>query len=136
MGRQTINSIRNRTICNHPVIFRVDMDQRKVTASVYGCTYDAIWKIQETTGIDAMKYEFTMHHSYSASATCSAEDEFDIDTGKRIAYRRLIKKYLRYRNARYAWYMKYLNDAHEKLALRHRKASQHEHSIDALFGIQ
>lgn len=127
---------KERKICGHPVEFIFENSTRRIIAVIKGCTYDAIYYITDITGIDAMHENYKMRHSYRASATCNPDDEFDMELGRRIAYRRLLRKYLRYRNARIEWFCSYLGDCRKKLMLRYNNASFHASVIDPLEGVK
>lgn len=126
-----------RKIHGHTVIFSVDNNARKVTAKIYGCDADALLYIKNVTKVHALEPcdDFYMRNSYSASATCAPGDQFNVELGERIAYRRLLKKYLRYRNARIYKFYDFLGRCRRDLMLRHTRAAYHASVIDPLEGV-
>lgn len=127
----------DRRICGHIVCFCVI--DRKVTARIYDCAEDARLYIDNMdTNVHIVPYgkEYDMRLWYDASATCHPDDEFDEELGKRIAYRRLLRKYLTARNKRIALFIRYLGLARRELSVRHRKVAQHIDSIDPEYGVR
>lgn len=124
----------DRHICGHPVEFSVE--GRKVSARICDCASDALSYIYDLTSIMPRYDHCCMIDIYSASAVCHSNDVFDEEVGKRIAYRRLLKKYLIARNKRIARFVKTLESSRGVLRLRHYKAAQHILAIDPEYGIK
>ena len=124
-----------RKICGHDVKFTIMPEQRKVQAVIHNCEYDAVSYIQSCSGftVDGLKYH--MKSMYWATATCAPEDEFNPELGKRIAYKRLVKKYLRYRNNRLFAFLGELSDVQIKISRRFYNAYKHIDRIDPLVGV-
>lgn len=95
-------------------------DSKIVKATIYGCKFDAIDKINSKfiapstsdVGISVWNgfngNSYMMRNSYSAIARCMPGDEYDFEVGKRIAVKKLSEKYndaLDRRVARFAQHM-------------------------------
>ena len=78
------------------VKYNVISGQRKVVATITGCSGDAINLIRKRSGglLDVDEAEsFRMKNKYTASAICHAEDVFDVEVGKKLALERVLIKY-------------------------------------------
>ena len=105
-----------------------------IKATVYGCKYDALDKINRkfiapsTSDIEIgymwkKDNEYLMRNSYSAIARCCADDTYDVEIGKQIATKKLSEKYNRAmdrRIARFAKHMKKSVDAMNKYMQTHK----------------
>lgn len=103
-------------------------DSKIVKATIYGCKYDAIDKLNSkfiapstSDVIVSQMYNkdnsYMMRNTYSAIARCMPGDEYDFEVGKRIAMKKLSEKYnnaLDRRIARFAKHMSKSVDAVNK----------------------
>lgn len=86
-------------INKRPVEFKVVEEQRVVIATLYGCELDAVDFFDEKSGFALVPFSWrksemvAMPCSLKAVARCHSNDDFDPELGKKIAYRRLRKKY-------------------------------------------
>lgn len=70
-------------------------EKRKTIAILEGCTLDAVHRIEKMLG-DCMygcSPKYFMPYCFKASTVCAPEDPYDIEEGKRIAKKKLMKKY-------------------------------------------
>ncbi len=90
-------------------IRRVEIKEIKeagiIKATIRGCQYDALDKINNnfvfnatssiavSSGYPTYNNCYIMPYSYTATARCMPGDEYDFETGKRIAIKKLSEKY-------------------------------------------
>lgn len=83
------------------VKFFVDRENKVVVATIIGCRYDAIDKINSLiSNVSSYEYldvyfksKLLMNDTYKAVAKCDDEDEFDEEIGKKIAMDKLTERY-------------------------------------------
>ena len=75
----------------------IDEEERKVVAVLENTKWDAyhkICKMIRDTDFCITPYDkYMMHSSYRAVVTCDKRDEFDVETGKKIAKERVLEHY-------------------------------------------
>ena len=75
----------------------VSEKDRKVVAVLENTRWDAYNKIckmvRDTDFCVAPKEKYMMHSAYRAVITCDERDEFDVETGKKIAKERVLEHY-------------------------------------------
>lgn len=126
-------------INGHPVSYFVNEQQRTVGAIIHDCKYDVICDLYDKHNVcpsrpRANALDFTLPDTLKSIATAHPDDEFDIEVGKRIASKRLRKKYwLKYadRMIKFTTFIRFssivIKDAH--------KALDRSESIDPLIEI-
>ena len=92
-----------KTINGHEVAFYVDEPHRTVGAVIKNCARDVDIELFSDHGISITVVSsgpdiktpdaILLPNIMKAKAKCSPEDEFDVEIGKKIAYKRLRKKY-------------------------------------------
>lgn len=75
----------------------VDQDEKKVVAVLENTRWDAYNKIckmiRDTDFCVVPKDKYMMHSAYRAVVTCDDRDEFNEETGKKIAKERVLEHY-------------------------------------------
>ena len=75
----------------------INEEERKVVAVLENTKWDAYHKIckmiRDTDFCVAPYDKYMMHSSYRAVVTCDERDEFDVETGKKIAKERVLEHY-------------------------------------------
>lgn len=75
----------------------IDEEERKVVAVLENTKWDAYHKIckmiRDTDFCIAPHDKYMMHSSYRAVVTCDERDEFNVETGKKIAKERVLEHY-------------------------------------------
>lgn len=94
-------------INGHEVQYFVNEEKRTVTAKIFNTRVDAWERFTEISHLDycwnvskKTLFSFDMQPEMSCTAKCHTDDEFDVEIGKIIAYKKLQKKYwLKYSQA-------------------------------------
>lgn len=77
--------------------YDVNTENRTVTATITGCSEDVVRRISRVNNTvmsnPAVKKAATIGDTFSAVAKCHPDDEFNEDTGKEVAKRKLLDKY-------------------------------------------
>ena len=117
---------------NFNVKYYTNEAKRVVVAVIEETAYDLIQECEERGHCEVTLY---IPNSFSGKATCSVGDKFDVEKGKKIAFKRAYKKYVqakraamkemtRYLERRHNDYMKFANELIQKydVAIERRTA--------------
>ena len=79
------------------VVYYIDDEKKVVICKLMNCRYDALncfYKIVGKHSVDRKIYEnLIMNNTFTSKATCHENDKWDVNTGKRIALCKTLKKY-------------------------------------------
>lgn len=123
-------------INGHEVEYFINEKNRTVTAKIMNTSWDALHKFTAISKLERSfdyfgeENVFTMQDEMTCTAKCHPDDEFDVDAGMVIAYKKLQKKYW----GKYAITLininRYLNYVHDMIYNEENKAIHKEQSID------
>ena len=127
-------------INGHPVSYSVNEEKRIVGAVIRDCRHDVIDRIYDEYGIyptcNKKSYtRWTMPDMLKSVATCHPDDVFDVEEGKRIASKRLRKKYWLKYSMRMAFFAAWLIDVRKRIVDDADSAFYKAKSIDPLANI-
>lgn len=94
-------------------------EKKKVIAVLNNCEYDVMNKIDKMmNNMDffCVKSRYAMPHQFRAVAICCDDDEFDVETGKRVAKSKLMKKYYKKFDEKMSMFSKDLDEFNSKVA--------------------
>ena len=116
------------------------VNDRTVIALIRNCRYDVTNYIDSAYKVytlkDSVVCDLYMPHVLRGVAKCNPDDEFNLEDGKRIAYRRLQIKYWDKFSLRLTKYFMFLVEIKNKIGHDIAKAGKKFMNIDPLEGIK
>lgn len=127
-------------INGHPVSYFVNEEKRMVGAVIRDCWHDVVDRMYKEYGIIPSSNKkshrrWLMPDVLKSVATCHLDDVFDIEEGKRIASKRLRKKYWLKYSTRMAFFAAWLIDVKKRIVDDADSAFYKAKSIDPLANI-
>ena len=128
-------------INGHPVAFSVIEEHRVVIAELEGCAMDALDFYTERSSFvqcaisEKALVKVALPLALRSVARCHPDDHFDAEVGKRIAYRKLRKKYWMKYSDRLSKLIYHMRKACEESVIEARRAMQISEGIDPTNGL-
>ena len=102
-------------------------EKKQIVAVLNGTRFDVIKKINKIVDSGNFAYYYNekclMPHSFRVVVTCDPADEFDVETGKKIAKKRIMERYYRSFDKRVEYFMKDINSMCSKFSKYNKKSA-------------
>lgn len=99
--------------------YYVNEEKRLVIAVLNGTTYDVINKISKMTYDNNFLYHYSkkylMPNSFKSVVVCDPKDDFDVETGKAIAKKRVMDRYYQSFDKRMKLFIKDVDGIYSKV---------------------